>query len=63
MLGYEPTVIQEKFGGVRPGGKSQVGFMVGRILGVQPNWAVDAGDALGCAICHLNMRRLRQLMV
>ena len=40
----------------------QVAFMVGRLLGVKPDWAVDASDALGVAVCHLNMRRQARLM-
>ena len=42
--------------------KTQVSFMVGHLLGQKPTWAVDAGDALACAICHLNMRRMHRLM-
>ena len=61
VTGYEPTVIKKTLVGVGRAEKSQVGFMVGRILGVKPDWAVDAGDALACAICHCNMRRMRML--
>ena len=35
--------------------------MVGRVLGVKPDWAVDAGDALAAAICHLTHRRFERL--
>lgn len=58
---YEPTAIKKALVGVGRADKSQVSFMVGRLLGVKEDWAVDAGDALGCAICHLNTRRLTAL--
>ena len=35
--------------------------MVGRVLGVKPDWAVDTGDALAAAICHLTHRRFERL--
>ena len=41
--------------------KAQVSFMVGRVLGVKPDWAVDTGDALAAAICHLTHRRFERL--
>ncbi len=58
---YEPTQIKKSLVGVGRAEKSQVGFMVGQVLGVKPNWAVDAGDALACAVCHCNIRRLNRL--
>lgn len=61
VFSYEPTVIKKSLVGAGRAEKSQVSFMVGRILGVTPTWAVDAGDALGCAICHSNMRRMQRL--
>ena len=36
--------------------------MVGRVLGVKPDWAVDTGDALAAAICHLTHRRFERLV-
>ena len=43
---------------VRAGRKKvQVSFMVGQLLGMRPDWAEDAGDALAVAICHLNRCR------
>ena len=39
-----------------------VSFMVGRVLGVKPDWAVDTGDALAAAICHLTHRRFERLV-
>lgn len=58
---YEPMVIKKSLVGVGNAEKSQVGFMVGRILGVRPDWAVDTGDALAAAICHLTVRRFERL--
>jgi crossover junction endodeoxyribonuclease RuvC len=40
--------------------KSQVSFMVGRLLNVKANWAADTSDALAIAICHLTIRRFEQ---
>lgn len=60
--GYEPTVVKKQITGVGRADKEQVAFMVGRLLGVTPDWAKDASDALGIAICHLNMRRLERLL-
>lgn len=58
---YEPALIKKTLVGTGRAEKEQVSFMVGRILGVKPDWALDTGDALACAICHLNMRRMRRL--
>ncbi len=62
VTGYEPAVVKKSLVGAGQAEKSQVSFMVGRILNVKPDWALDAGDALACAVCHLNMRRLRRLV-
>lgn len=59
---YEPTQVKKTLVGVGRAEKGQVSFMVGQILGCKPDWAVDAGDALALAICHLNMRRMNRLM-
>ena len=59
---YEPTVVKKALVGTGRAEKAQVAFMVGRLLGVKPDWAVDASDALGVAVCHLNMRRQARLM-
>ena len=61
VVDYEPTLVKKTLVGTGRAEKAQVGFMVGQLLGVKPDWAVDAGDALGCAICHLNMRRMKRL--
>lgn len=58
---YEPTMVKKTLVGAGRAEKSQVSFMVGQILGQKPDWPVDTGDALACAICHLNMRRLKRL--
>ena len=58
---YEPTLIKKTLTGVGRAEKEQVSFMVGRMLGVKPDWTADTGDALGAAICHLTMRRFAKL--
>lgn len=58
---YEPTMVKKNLTGAGRAEKGQVSFMVGRILGVKETWGEDAGDALAVGICHLNMRRYRQL--
>jgi crossover junction endodeoxyribonuclease RuvC len=54
VFGYEPTLVKKSLVGAGRAEKSQVSFMVGQLLGVRPDWAEDAGDALALAICHLN---------
>ncbi len=58
---YEPTLVKKNLTGSGRAEKTQVSFMVGRILGVKENWGEDAGDALAVGICHCNMRRLSKL--
>lgn len=57
VFGYEPTLVKKSLVGAGRAEKSQVSFMVGQLLGVRPDWAEDAGDALAVAICHLNHHR------
>ena len=57
VTAYEPTFIKQSLVGAGRAEKSQVAFMVGRFLGMKPNWSKDSSDALAAAICHLNMRR------
>ena len=57
VFGYEPTLVKKSLVGAGRAEKSQVSFMVGQLLGVKPDWAEDAGDALALAICHLNHSR------
>ncbi|NLW82738.1 MAG: crossover junction endodeoxyribonuclease RuvC [Desulfovibrionales bacterium] len=54
VFGYEPTLVKKSLVGAGRAEKSQVSFMVGQLLGVRPDWAEDAGDALAVAICHHN---------
>lgn len=61
VFDYEPTSIKKSLVGVGRAEKTQVSFMVGRILNCKTDWVADTGDALACAVCHLNMRRLRRL--
>ncbi|THB68398.1 MAG: crossover junction endodeoxyribonuclease RuvC [Desulfovibrio sp.] len=61
VSGYEPTKVKKSLVGTGRAEKGQVSFMVARLLGEKENWAVDAGDALAVAICHLNMRRMTRL--
>ncbi|MDR1126357.1 MAG: crossover junction endodeoxyribonuclease RuvC [Deltaproteobacteria bacterium] len=59
---YEPALVKKTVTGNGRAEKSQVSFMVGRLLGVKESWGEDAGDALAAAICHLNMCRLNNLL-
>ncbi len=61
VTGYEPTLVKKTVVGVGRAEKSQVAFMVGRILGSKQDLALDASDALAVALCHLNTRRLARL--
>lgn len=61
VFAYEPTLVKKTVAGAGRAEKSQVAFMVGRLLGQKPQWAPDASDALGIAICHLNQGRLARL--
>jgi crossover junction endodeoxyribonuclease RuvC len=58
VFSYEPTMIKKSLVGIGRADKSQVAFMVARLLGVsKPNWATDCSDALAVAVCHVNQRR------
>lgn len=61
VSGYEPTLIKKTLVGTGRAEKTQVSFMVARMLNVKGDWPLDTGDALACAICHCTMRRLRKL--
>lgn len=61
VSGYDPASVKKTVVGVGRADKSQVAFMVSRILGEKQNWPQDASDALAVAICHLNTRRLQRL--
>ncbi|MDL2266545.1 crossover junction endodeoxyribonuclease RuvC [Desulfovibrio sp. OttesenSCG-928-G15] len=58
---YEPTLIKKTLVGNGRAEKTQVAYMVSQLLGKKADWALDTTDALGAAICHLNMRRLTRL--
>ncbi|MBO4300242.1 MAG: crossover junction endodeoxyribonuclease RuvC [Desulfovibrio sp.] len=59
---YEPTLVKKSLVGTGRAEKSQVAFMVQRLLNVrQQHWPLDTTDALGLAICHLTMRRFAKL--
>ena len=57
---YPPALVKKSLVGVGSAEKSQVSFMVGRLLNVKEDWGADTGDALAIAICHLTMRRFEQ---
>ncbi|MEA4856756.1 MAG: crossover junction endodeoxyribonuclease RuvC [Solidesulfovibrio sp.] len=61
VFSYEPTVIKKSLVGVGRAEKSQVAFMVARVLACRETFAADATDALAAAVCHLNQRRLTRL--
>ena len=62
FLHDEGVLIDDSFYLFGRADKEQVSFMVGRVLGVKPDWAVDTGDALAAAICHLTHRRFERLV-
>jgi crossover junction endodeoxyribonuclease RuvC len=62
VAGYDTTAVKKNLVGVGRAEKSQVAFMVSRILNAKPDWSKDASDALALAICHLNMRRFAKLV-
>ena len=62
VYSFAPKVIKKALVGTGSAEKSQVSYMVSKLLGVKENWAVDAGDALAAAICHLNSRRFQLLI-
>ncbi len=59
---YEATLVKQTLVGHGHADKSQVSFMVARLLNIKNhNWALDTSDALAVAICHLTMRRFAAL--
>lgn len=58
---YPPTLVKKTLVGVGRAEKSQVAFMVGRLLNSKAQWALDTSDALAVAICHLTLRRYAAL--
>jgi crossover junction endodeoxyribonuclease RuvC len=61
VLDYEPNLIKKTLTGNGRAEKTQVSFMVARMLGIKESWGEDAGDALAAAICHFNMLRFNRL--
>lgn len=61
VFAYAPTAIKQSLVGTGRAEKSQVAFMVGRVLSCRETFAVDATDALAAAVCHCNQRRLNRL--
>jgi len=58
---YEPRAVKKTLVGVGSAEKSQVAYMVSRLLNQKVDGlALDTTDALGIAICHLTQRRLAQ---
>ncbi len=68
VFDYEPTLVKKSLVGTGRADKTQVAYMVGRLLNTKtPNtktsWIADTSDALAVAICHLTMRRFNKLLV
>ena len=61
VFSYAPTKVKQALVGSGRAEKSQVSFMVSRLLNCKAEWPVDAGDALAVALCHLNTRRFLAL--
>jgi len=62
VFSYEPTMVKKSIVGVGRADKTQVAFMVSRLLGVnKPDWALDSSDALAVAVCHVNQQRFFRL--
>lgn len=59
---YPPTLVKKTLVGVGRAEKSQVAFMVARLLNTKAEWPLDTSDALAVAICHLTLRRYRMLL-
>ncbi|MEG2172746.1 MAG: crossover junction endodeoxyribonuclease RuvC [Desulfovibrionaceae bacterium] len=59
---YAPTLVKKTLVGVGRAEKSQVAFMVGRLLNTKADWPLDTSDALAVAICHLTLRRYTALL-
>ncbi len=51
---YSPREIKMSVAGQGSADKTQVGFMVARILGLRQEVPSDAADALAAALCHLH---------
>ncbi|HIE11767.1 MAG TPA: crossover junction endodeoxyribonuclease RuvC [Kiritimatiellae bacterium] len=54
---YSPREIKRALVGTGAAHKSQVGFMIRRILGLREPPPADAADALAAAVCHIHRLR------
>jgi len=54
---YTPRAVKLSVTGTGAASKQQVDFMVRRLLGLRESLPVDAADALGVALCHINRSR------
>ncbi len=62
VFDYEPRLVKKTIVGTGTAEKQQVAYMISRILGMDTAGMLsDATDALGVAVCHLSMRRMRLL--
>ena len=62
VAAYAPMEVKKSLVGAGRAEKSQVAFMVARVLGMKgAAWPTDASDALAVAVCHLNHRRMQRL--
>ena len=55
---YPPATVKKALTGHGAAEKHQVGLMVARLLGAEPESALDASDALAVAICRLEDERV-----
>jgi len=58
---YAAAVVKKAVVGAGAADKTQVAFMVRRILPAAGEVSADAADALAVAICHANSRRMRRI--
>lgn len=58
---YAPNLIKKAVVGAGHADKSQIAFMVKRLLPAAGDVTADAADALAVAITHANLRRMRVL--
>jgi len=60
---YAPTLIKKAVVGAGQADKSQIAFMVKRLLPASGEVKADAADALAVAVTHAHHRRFRALPV
>jgi crossover junction endodeoxyribonuclease RuvC len=58
---YAAKVVKKALVGTGGADKTQVAFMVGRLLPTAGGPVADAADALAVAICHAHARRVRSI--